>query len=513
MKNLIRFLFLFCVLAFSSTVFGQITNLVVNGSSTHFTMESGGQIDWSYNLPVGGSAIVEIWIDVNANGNIDPGTDEIWQSFIQIDGRSDIDGPPDMDGAVNGHISFGMPVGLAPANYIMLFKDNLSIVSVTGTVAPLTSPVFTISGNVTPPAGKSAQYLIVSIESSSDQNKKFWNAISDASGNYSIKMDSDTTGNPWKIRIDNATIFSPAVQSPERILLNLDAGVKIEYTGNNFTFADAAAQINGVLNDEDGNPLPGMNVFIWGNNGIVNRDVNTDISGEFKIGLLSGELPISNLWLGSGNSEDTSYVTAGVNIPFVNVGSTINKNLTLFRTNSTISGKVTLSGNVPNMNIEIYANVNDTGYVRTYTDYNGNYTLHVSNKLWNYNVGSGMLPQGYYGYSVIAHAGQTNVNFNFNLTDVEQQTPSVPNQYSLSQNYPNPFNPTTYIKYTIPTDGFVLLKIYNVLGSEVATLINSYKSAGTYNVSFNAENLSSGVYYYKLKSGPFVETKKMILLK
>ena len=101
------------------------------------------------------------------------------------------------------------------------------------------------------------------------------------------------------------------------------------------------------------------------------------------------------------------------------------------------------------------------------------------------------------------------------------------NKFELSQNYPNPFNPSTTIKYTIPnvTLGLssraesrdegsrVQLKVYDVLGNEVATLVNEYKSAGSYEVSFDASGLSSGIYFYKLRAGSFVEAKKMILVK
>lgn len=515
MKTLIRFLFLFCVFVFSPTVFGQISNLLVNGSATHFTMESGSEISWSYDLPVGGSALVEIWVDVNANGNIDPGTDVIWQSFTQIDGRSDLEGPPDMDGAVNGHISFGMPVGLAPANYIMLFKDNLNSVSITGTVTQLSSPVFTISGTITPPSGQSAEYLVVSIENSSNGQGKFWDAITDASGNYSIKMDGDTTGNPWKIRIDNADKFSSAIQDPNRIYLTLDAGVKTVYANNNFIFTAAAAEINGTVTDGDNNPVSGMDVYIWGNNGSVNRNTRTTLDGSFKLGLLSSELPISNLWIGAGNSQDGTYIAAGSSIPVVNLGNVITKNLKVYIANTTISGRILLNGNPPNMNVEVSASVADTSYIRTFTDLDGYYVLNVTNKLWNYNIFSGNLPQEYQLYSITAHPGQTNVNFNFTLTDVESQSSSIPEKYSLSQNYPNPFNPTTTIKYSIPNDGFVSLKIYNVLGSEVATLVNEEQSAGNYNVEFRMQNLelSSGTYFYRLQAGNFIQTKKMILLK
>jgi len=83
----------------------------------------------------------------------------------------------------------------------------------------------------------------------------------------------------------------------------------------------------------------------------------------------------------------------------------------------------------------------------------------------------------------------------------------------LFLNYPNPFNPTTAIKYQIPELSFVTLKVYDVLGNEITTLVNEEKPAGLYEVEFNKNGLTSGVYFYQLKSESFVETKKMILLK
>lgn len=89
----------------------------------------------------------------------------------------------------------------------------------------------------------------------------------------------------------------------------------------------------------------------------------------------------------------------------------------------------------------------------------------------------------------------------------------VPITYSLEQNYPNPFNPSTTIRYQIPQDGIVTLKIYDILGAEVATLVNEQKIAGRYEVNFNASTLASGVYIYKIQSGKFVASRKMILIK
>jgi hypothetical protein len=96
---------------------------------------------------------------------------------------------------------------------------------------------------------------------------------------------------------------------------------------------------------------------------------------------------------------------------------------------------------------------------------------------------------------------------------ISENQSNLPNDYSLLQNYPNPFNPTTTISYAIPLQSFVSLKVYDILGNEVATLVNEEKQAGNYEVQFNASNLSSGVYLYKLQAKDFTELKKMILLR
>ena len=98
---------------------------------------------------------------------------------------------------------------------------------------------------------------------------------------------------------------------------------------------------------------------------------------------------------------------------------------------------------------------------------------------------------------------------------------NIPKEFSLAQNYPNPFNPSTKINYTIPSviaseekqSQMVSLKVYGVLGNEVANLVNEEQREGNYEVDFNAVGLSSGIYFYKLQSGNFVQTKKMLLLK
>ncbi len=99
------------------------------------------------------------------------------------------------------------------------------------------------------------------------------------------------------------------------------------------------------------------------------------------------------------------------------------------------------------------------------------------------------------------------------ITGIKQIPNSVPTKFNLSQNYPNPFNPTTVINYSIPQSGFVTLRVFNLLGQEVATLVNQEQKPGSYNVDFNAANLASGIYMYTIQSGNFTLTKKMVLLK
>ena len=114
----------------------------------------------------------------------------------------------------------------------------------------------------------------------------------------------------------------------------------------------------------------------------------------------------------------------------------------------------------------------------------------------------------------VGHNGKILHTTNGGVSFVEEEAiGEIPTEYSLTQNFPNPFNPTTKIKYQIPELSFVTLKVYDVLGNEIETLVNKEKPTGTYEITWYAENLPSGIYFYQLKAGTYIETKKMILLK
>jgi hypothetical protein len=143
---------------------------------------------------------------------------------------------------------------------------------------------------------------------------------------------------------------------------------------------------------------------------------------------------------------------------------------------------------------------------------------------WRLDEGSGQTAEDLSFYSNGATLG-ANTNFetsdpawvpaNLLIVDVKDENKNnlIPRKFSLSQNYPNPFNPTTKIEFQIATFGFVRLKVFDILGNEVVALVNEEKHPGKYEIVFDASKFSSGIYFYQLKTGQYIETKKMILLR
>ncbi len=148
-------------------------------------------------------------------------------------------------------------------------------------------------------------------------------------------------------------------------------------------------------------------------------------------------------------------------------------------------------------------------------DYNNDWNASLDDSpfrifTWNtFSSLSGILSYSFGNYKLIP---RTNDDFVGWVTDVKTNE-ITPENFTLKQNYPNPFNPSTTIEFTLPQSNFVSLKIYTILGEEVAQLINSEIGAGTHQVQFDASNLTSGIYFYRISAGQFVSVKKMILLK
>jgi hypothetical protein len=147
----------------------------------------------------------------------------------------------------------------------------------------------------------------------------------------------------------------------------------------------------------------------------------------------------------------------------------------------------------------------------------------VKTKTWTYTLPAAWVADNV-GFGVFVYKTTGALNFDSYVLNTNKGTAVPPavgienesgtvGSYSLSQNFPNPFNPTTNIKFTIPKNANTYLKVYDILGNEVSTYFEEFLNAGTYNILFEAQNLSSGIYYYKLVSGDFTETKRMMLVK
>ena len=132
----------------------------------------------------------------------------------------------------------------------------------------------------------------------------------------------------------------------------------------------------------------------------------------------------------------------------------------------------------------------------------------TSTEKHNYSFVEQNVPEGNYAYRL----KQVDYSGIFSYSDIIEVNVGV-SRFYLSQNYPNPFNPVTTIKYSLPQTGYITLKVFNTIGEEVATLAGNIKEAGSYEVEFDASALNSGVYYYRLESGGFSMTNKMMLIK
>lgn len=222
----------------------------------------------------------------------------------------------------------------------------------------------------------------------------------------------------------------------------------------------------------------------------------TDVNDIGRLALRQGlattmaELLIDEIWVGSdwGNTLPVELASF--------TSSVSNRDVTL---NWSTSSELNNSGfEIERSSDNVWTKVGNV---------NGNGT---SSSVNNYSYNDRGLATGSYSYRL----KQVDFNGNFEYFNLNNEVNiGTPSAFALSQNYPNPFNPSTTINFDLPTDGKVSLKLYDMSGKEVATLVNEVRSAGYYSVNFNASQLTSGVYFYTISADNFTATKKMLLVK
>jgi predicted GH43/DUF377 family glycosyl hydrolase len=213
----------------------------------------------------------------------------------------------------------------------------------------------------------------------------------------------------------------------------------------------------------------------------------------------SGSITGFKMWYGGGNgigTGDIGFASTDIFPPAVPTG------LKAFYIDSIPANKLSWDENTEEdfSYYTIYRSTSNTSYEKI---------GQVSNSFF---LDSTLMTGSMYAVSATDNLGNESAKSDPVVTGLSE-TSEVPIKYYLSSNYPNPFNPATKIRYQIANAGMVSLQVYNLLGEVVATLVNEEKPVGTYELTWNAENLSSGVYFYRLQAGNFIETKKMLLLK
>lgn len=249
---------------------------------------------------------------------------------------------------------------------------------------------------------------------------------------------------------------------------------------NSNTFIDS---ITSIVVNSSGNPLPD---FVTVSTSDIGTLLNGTISAEQYEGVLIKYL---NVTVTDENADGNPGPGGGGNSNFGEI---------LVADNSNVNTRVELQeGNHPYHNLWVAGLDTVPGNIRVLE----NSTFEELRGILFYSFGN---------YKLVPRKSDDFVGY---VSDVENENSFTVNEYNLEQNYPNPFNPVTTIQYNIPKEGFVQIKIFNILGQEVKTLVNMNQTAGNYKVIFDASSLSSGVYLYQINVNDYQMTKKMILMK
>jgi hypothetical protein len=256
-----------------------------------------------------------------------------------------------------------------------------------------------------------------------------------------------------------------------------------------------------------------------------NPDVNDDVVSLFINPAISQTEPSPDLVHDTSSSNDPANI-GGVYLRQGNAGNASNVIVDGIRVSTSwvvtvvpvelTSFSAVTQNNGVNLNWTTATETNNSGFAverkqgntnwNNVAFVNGNGTTSSEKK---YSYFDGNLTPGKYLYRL----KQIDFDGSFEYSNIVEVTFEAPSKFELSQNYPNPFNPSTTISYSLPKVGHVSLKVYNALAQEVAVLVNGIKEAGNHKIDFNASNLNSGIYFYKLEAGDITQVKKMTLIK
>lgn len=429
------FIFLLFVILISAgtSTNAQVTNLSINGSSSNFIGTQDIGVQWQYDVPVGSTTKVELWLHLGGSTFIDPSTDKsIFGAFYQTDGDAEgRNGPPDFDGLQNGHVVMNIPtIFLAPGKYIMKFTNNNQTVQISGTILPMAAPAYTISGKYTPHAGASAQNILLrAVKKSNDMCQAY--GLTDASGNYVINMSAAFAGGAIQVSIQDN--ISPYVASPADTTVTLTQS----YTGINFTAVAPAAKIVGYLKGDDANAIANVRVrcYAQNSNGDIRIEYYTGSDGYFALGFTATQVNSYPLWrLECDDDLSPNYVSPQTGDISLHSGDSLRIDLTAYKATDSIKGTVLLDG-IPAVGQKLWVEgyLPDTCRVGAYSDpVTGKFTLYVSKKYPSYFLSMGDLPDNYaFDWSNTKRFTPGTMNAYVNITTVAWTKQTTPVSDSL----------------------------------------------------------------------------------
>lgn len=350
------------------------------------------------------------------------------------------------------------------------------------------------------------------------------NPVTPVGDKINLRIHEPQTEHTW---LDNVELIEAKVKSDEMVAVT-DEGEVINYKKSTppvSVFLNDTTDISEILAEIDTSDIELEDGDIL----TLQRTTQSPENGDDEDLVLAGVDPIKNqesitikfrqrdnsdeLSLGGLLFRQNKSIVAKKlkNLPPGNLEIVINKKLTLDHL-SLVSNLKTAKVNSLDL---LSANHNISGDVKALLlDIDHNYAEILPGEIIDIEIQKGNTPAEKIAY-IIKSVGryETDTASTFNkLANIGGEN-LIPLENKLFDNYPNPFNPTTQIKYSVKENGMVTLKVYDVLGNEVAALVNEEKQAGTYSVSFNAGNLASGIYFYSISAGNFHQTKKMLLIK
>jgi len=531
MKTYLMIVLTLCVLLVGSNSLQAGIVITVDGQVSGASLSQSDTLNWIITgLSSGATVTNQLWIDLDSNGIVDPASDVFFVSFSQTDGVSGGDGAPsDIDGIANGTITTILPgLSFPVGHYILKSTTGTDSASATFIITAMISPTYSISGSVSEPTGP-VQNIVVRAQTFSE-NKSEYYGLTDATGIYTIATNL-AFGTVVKVAVPTGDFNSSIngyVATPSEDTLTLTTN----FTGIDFVLT-AGKIITGYVNDTTGNPLVNINVSIYPPNGGTNYNGTTDAAGKYIVAVPTGLYIVQ-----FGNQDQTNgYVLTFYNqryvqwlcdtIHIISSTDTLKDINAVLRKGGVITGTVTNAGsNGWNISVFQYGVSGNPSFAKWFED-SGIYYFTVLPGTYSIQFNkNGSSDQFYYnqigvfpGTAVTVNAiGDTvkNIDADFNaaITEVVQSKSTTPKEFALNQNYPNPFNPSTTITFTLAEDSYVSLKIFDMLGREVATLVDQNLKAGEpHSAVFNASKLSSGLYFYRLESGKQTQVKKLMFLK